>query len=123
MRITDGRVDILSFFVSQDRALTLRDIQKEFKNADRVTLYRTLGAFEKNGILHSIPLDGTQMAYGLNDNSHGQANHNCDHIHFKCDECGIVQCLDQPIPKVTLPGYQIKQVNLVMSGVCNSCIA
>jgi len=55
LRVTDGRIDVLEFFLRQDRTLSFKDLEEEFSDSDSVTLYRTLSAFTDHGVLHKIP--------------------------------------------------------------------
>ncbi|MEM9329544.1 MAG: transcriptional repressor, partial [Bacteroidota bacterium] len=46
-----------------------------------------------------------------------------NHIHFKCNTCGQVECLmDEAVPAVSVPeGYKVEMVNLIVDGVCAHC--
>lgn len=121
LRITDGRVDILAFFLRQEKALSFKDLEEEFQGYDRVTLYRTLNSFTEQGVLHKIPSDSGFATYGLSHNTCDSGEHHHDHIHFKCESCGTTECLDQHVPTVVVPGYQIKDANLILNGICKSC--
>ena len=123
LRVTDGRIDVLAHFLRKDGALSIKDLQDELKESDRVTLYRILSAFTKNGVLHKIPDDSGMITYGLCHDTCGVDNHQHDHMHFKCDECGVVECLDQVIPMISIPGYKVKEANLILKGICKRCAA
>jgi Fur family ferric uptake transcriptional regulator len=123
LRVTDGRVDILSYFLSQNRTLSFKDLEDKFDESDRVTLYRTLNSFTENGVLHKIPDDSGFATYGLCHDTCSSDDHVHDHMHFKCDECGIIECLEQNIPTVNVPGYQVKEATLVLKGICKTCAA
>lgn len=123
LRVTDGRIDVLAYFLREQGALSIKDLQAELDGSDRVTLYRILNVFTKNGVLHKIPDDSGLVTYGLCHETCGADDHNHDHMHFKCDECGVVECLDQIIPSVSIPGYQVKEANLILKGVCKRCAA
>ena len=123
LRVTDGRIDILDFFLRQNRTMSFKDLEEEFKNSDRVTLYRTLNAFTENGVLHKIPDDSGFATYGLCHDSCDSEDHRHDHMHFKCNECGTIECLEQNIPVIKIPGYQVKEADLILKGVCKTCAA
>ena len=123
LRITDGRIDVLEFFLRKGKTLSVKDIQEELKETDRVTLYRILNAFTENGVLHKIPDDSGHVTFGLCHDTCDAEDHNHDHIHFKCLECGTIECLEQIVPPVSIPGYQVKEANLILKGVCKSCKA
>lgn len=123
LRITNSRIDVLENFIEQNRALSLGALESEFPNYDRVTLYRTLNSFLESGILHKIPNDQGTATYGLCHETCGPEEHSHNHIHFKCNDCGTMECLDdRDVPSVNVPsGYQINQVNLIVDGTCANC--
>lgn len=124
LRVTEGRIDILEFFLRQKRTLSFKDLENEFTDSDRVTLYRTLNAFTDNGVLHKIPDESGFATYGLCHDTCDSGDHKHDHMHFKCNECGTIECLEQNIPTVTIPvGYQVQEANLILKGVCKTCAA
>ncbi|HCX22749.1 MAG: transcriptional repressor [Flammeovirgaceae bacterium] len=121
LRITDTRMDVLEYFVKQSKALSFRDLEERFEGCDRVTLYRTLNAFTENGVLHKIPDDSGYATYGVCYDTCTHDHHTHDHMHFKCTACGKITCVDQHIPQINLPGYEIKEANMILSGVCPNC--
>ncbi len=121
LRITEVRVEVLSFFVRRKKALSFKELEKEFSKSDRVTLYRTLGSFEEKGVLHKIPDDSGHVTYGLCQDSCDAHAHHHDHIHFKCSRCGMIECIDQSIPQISLPGYKVEESNLILTGSCRDC--
>ncbi len=123
LRVTAGRIDILEFFHRQNRTLSFKDLEDEFKDSDRVTLYRTLSAFTDKGVLHKIPDDSGFATYGLCHDACDSEDHNHDHMHFKCNECGTIECLEQNIPTVKIPGYKVTEANLILKGICKTCAA
>ena len=122
LRITDGRIDILEFMLRENKTLSIKDLEKEFKSLDRVTLYRTLNSFTENGLLHKIPDDSGHATYGLCHDTCDSKNHYHDHIHFKCNECGTIECLDQNVPSFKVPGYLVKATDVILKGVCKTCV-
>lgn len=123
LRVTEGRIDVLEFFIRHKRALSFKDLEDEFTDSDRVTLYRTLNAFTDNGVLHKIPDESGFATYGLCHDTCDSDDHKHDHMHFKCNACGTIECLEQNIPTVNVPGYQIQEANLILKGVCKTCAA
>lgn len=106
----------------QKKALSLYEIEQQFDNVDRSTIFRTLKAFQDNYLIHSID-DGTgAVKYALCDD-----DCTCDlddlHIHFLCNKCGQTQCMkDMPVPKMDLPeGFSFESVNFVVKGTCPNC--
>lgn len=124
LRITNCRKDVIQYFLEEKSALSQGDLESRFKEYDRVTLYRTLHSFLDSGILHKIPNETGSATYGLCHDTCGPDHHDHNHIHFKCNTCGQIECLDekQSIPNITLPqGYEAQGVNLIIDGVCAKC--
>jgi len=123
LRVTNSRLDVVDYFVSEQKALSLGALEVQFPDYDRVTLYRTLNSFLDSGILHKIPNDLGTATYGLCHETCGPEEHCHDHIHFKCNNCGTMECLDDlHVPNVKVPeGYQVDNTNLIVDGICASC--
>jgi len=122
LRTTDCRMDVLQQFIGTLHALSFRDLESKFDKYDRVTLYRTLNSFIEKGVLHRIPDDSGFASFGICHETCSPTNHHHDHIHFKCDECGNIECLPSPyVPMIKIPGYKIKETNLIINGLCNTC--
>lgn len=123
LRVTTVRVDVLEFFIRKNKTLSFKDLETEFTDFDRVTLYRTLSSFTDSGVLHKIPDDSGFATYGLCHDTCSSEDHNHDHMHFKCNECGNIECLELNIPPVKVPGYQVTEANLILKGICINCAA
>lgn len=122
LRVTDCRMDILDYFLNQKKALSFKDLEDKFAVYDRVTLYRTLHSFTENGVLHKIPDDSGFATYGICYHTCDAKSHHHDHLHFKCNACGSIECLDEHVPDVHLPeGYSIQEINLIINGICKIC--
>lgn len=123
LRITDCRLDVIQLFLNEKGALSQGDLETRFKQYDRVTLYRTLHSFLDSGILHKIPNENGTATYGLCHHTCTPDQHVHNHIHFKCNTCGQIECLDdKAVPAVVLPaGYVIEGVNLIVDGICADC--
>jgi Fur family ferric uptake transcriptional regulator len=122
LRSTPTRHEILHLFLETDYALSYSDIEKEVSESDRVTVYRTLKTFLDKGLIHKVLDDEGSLKYALCDDACGTAGHHHDHVHFKCISCGQTNCVNVNIPKVDLPkGYSVKEMNLLIQGVCDLC--
>ncbi|MBU1822428.1 MAG: transcriptional repressor [Bacteroidetes bacterium] len=123
LRTTSCRENTLGIFLSRDMALSHGDLEATLGDRfDRVTIYRTLRTFLDKGIIHKV-LDDEGVRYALCRDSCSEHNHHHDHVHFKCNECGQTNCLENlHVPAVQLPkGYQAREVNLLIQGLCASC--
>jgi Fur family transcriptional regulator, ferric uptake regulator len=123
LRTTSCREDTLGTFLNREIALSHGDLESALGDRfDRVTIYRTLKTFLEKGIIHKV-LDDEGMRYALCRERCSEHNHHHDHVHFKCNECGQTNCLENlHIPAVQLPkGYKAQEVNLLIQGLCASC--
>ena len=125
LRQTDCRLDILEVFLEKKFALSHSDLEKMFKeNYDRVTMYRTLKSFLDKGLIHKVLDDEGTPKYALCSASQCTTHtHAHEHVHFKCETCGQTSCLDEiKVPSLVLPkGFQLKEMNLLLQGICASC--
>jgi len=126
LRNTQCRTDILSVFFEHDFALSHSDIEvKVSENYDRVTVYRTLKTFVDKGLIHRVLDDNGAQKYALCKSECTEEVHKHEHVHFKCMQCGLTTCLDDSsIPDIKLPqGYQMVDVNMLVTGYCKECRA
>lgn len=123
LRITDCRLDVMDCFLNEKSALSQGDLENRFTRYDRVTLYRTLNSFLDSGILHKIPNELGTATYGLCHETCSPHQHDHDHIHFKCNSCGQIECIDdKTVPQVSVPpGYKVEGINLIVDGICAIC--
>ena len=124
LSVTGGRKKILELFLQHDGALSHSDIEKKAgEKFDRVTVYRTLQVFLEKGLIHSIPTADNSIRYALCKEDCSSGQHQDDHVHFICNNCGNTVCLqDVAIPSIRLPkGFVTQQVDMLVSGTCKSC--
>ncbi len=123
LAITKNRSKVLNFFLKEDKPIDIKIINSKFKDIDRVTLFRILSIFEKNKLIHSIILDNGKKYFALCNHECREAySHNHKHIHFVCNNCNDVTCLDiDNFPKLKVPNYTFKDVSINVSGVCSNC--
>jgi Fur family ferric uptake transcriptional regulator len=113
---------VYDILASENRAISLSDLEQKFDKSDRVTLYRTLKTFEENKLIHSIDDGSGSVKYALCKET-CQCNPEDLHVHFFCTKCEHTYCLnDIPIPSLSLPvNFKLKTVNLVVKGICANC--
>lgn len=124
LNVTDSRKKILQLFLNQPGALAHADIEKKAgEKFDRVTVYRTLQTFVDKGLIHSIPTADNTVRYALCKDECSEGHHHDHHIHFVCEQCQTVACLEAiAIPEIKLPKEYVKnKVEVVVSGVCKTC--
>jgi Fur family transcriptional regulator, ferric uptake regulator len=121
---TQGKDDVLKYLEKSLSALSQLDLQKKFGSKyDRVTLYRILTSFEKDGLVHkSIDLKGVARYAMCSHTAHEGHHHHDMHLHFSCQKCKKVTCLEDDAFKLNLPKkYILLQANFMVEGLCNKC--
>ena len=124
LRKTGCRLDVLDLFLANQFALAHADLERLLHDRyDRVTIYRTLYAFEEKGLLHSINDVSGGVKYALCQEACSQHQHHDNHIHFNCTACGQTICINEvAIPALLLPnGYQVNSLHFSAQGICKSC--
>ena len=125
LKLTLIRLKLLEIFLSSDTALTFAELlcltNKVF---DRVSVYRTLKAFEDAGIIHRVIGVTSSPSYALS--ALGKLTKESDHpqhLHFRCTKCNCVYCLhDYRAPSITLPdGYEGYTLSIIVVGTCRIC--
>lgn len=124
LRITPFRVAVLNVFKKHKNAIDINQIEKSLKEFDRITLYRTIKTFIESGLIHEIVMPGDIKKLALCNEECGNENHehNHQHLHFKCDKCDEVYCLElSSFPKIAYPKFKINSLEIQGSGVCEGC--
>jgi len=122
IRPTSMRILVLRALIESTNAISLKDIENAFENADRATLYRTLKTFEQKKLIHSID-DGTgSVKYALCEEGCECAPQD-QHVHFHCVNCRETFCLIQSkISETLIPsGFKASSANIVYKGICANC--
>ncbi len=101
LRITPARIKVLAALLEARCAFSHQDMQDQFTEMDRVTLYRALDCLTDAGLAHKIAGDDRVFRYSAgaehgDSGPHGSATHQAQHQHghFKCTRCAKVFCLD-----------------------------
>ena len=121
-RITHSRVAVLAVLLDAPRALTHHEVIKQVRRAlrvDRVTVYRVLEWLVANHLAHRIAGDDRVWRFNAAAGEHPE-----DHVHFQCNRCGRVTCLEDtaPAPRIALPaGFRSQHVEILVKGLCGGC--
>lgn len=124
LSITESRTEILSLFLESSASVEHSQIEIQTQNRfNRATVYRTLRSFIEKGIVHRIPTYDSSVRYGLCRSDCDVHQHQDHHIHFCCNACGKIVCLDQiNAPLIKLPeGYRSDRIDALVSGLCTYC--
>ena len=119
---TAMRLLVLRKLVESGAAISLKDLDAKFEQADKATLYRTLKTFEDKKLIHSIE-DGTgSVKYALCEEG-CECEPQDQHIHFHCVKCEETYCQTQSkIPQTQIPsGFKAASASMVYKGTCAIC--
>ncbi|WP_292009102.1 transcriptional repressor [Chryseobacterium sp.] len=123
-RNTHAKTEILNLINNSETALSHTAIQEKIGTlCNRVTIYRVLERLEQEGKIHRIVnVDGV-INYAKCRQCR-ESNHNHNHLHFNCEECHSVTCIENIVPEINLPeNFLAKSYNFVVSGICPKCLA
>ena len=121
-RNTTAKTEIQHLISKSEVALSHLEIQKAVGElCDRVTIYRVLERLVADEVIHRIVnVDGVVKFASCKKCVH---HHKHNHIHFSCEKCKAVSCLDEIIPTFVMPkNYKINQLNFMVSGLCPLCM-
>lgn len=123
-RNTTAKTSILELIKNSEVALSHAEIQKLNQDlCDRVTIYRILERLIAEDIIHKIATPDGTIKYASCHHSHDAPKHIHNHVHFSCEKCHSVTCLDSVEPTYTVPeNYLVKDVNFTLSGLCPDCM-
>tara|TARA_R110000868_G_scaffold343660_1_gene604623 strand:+ start:308 stop:688 length:381 start_codon:yes stop_codon:yes gene_type:complete len=121
-RNTTAKSKIMNLLSHSSVALSHSELQTALEGiCDRVTIYRVLKRLEKEGTVHKVPnIDGT-MKFAICHNCSVEQHHH-NHLHFNCEKCETVTCVEDVTPSFNLSDkYIVNEVNFMVSGICPQC--
>lgn len=122
MRNTVAKQAILEILNNSETALSQTEVQQILPQGlcNRVTIYRVLDRLVKENLIHEITnIDGVVKYANC---KKCNRNHSHQHLHFSCENCNSVTCIENVEPQFNLPmEYEIKKINFMVSGICPSC--
>ncbi len=123
LKVTPARTAILAAFSANCGPLSAELVSKKLKQKEinLVTVYRTLEAFEKLGILKRVDLHQDSVHYELTDHHHHHiVCTTCGHIE-EFEACGI-EGFAHTVLKHSPTFKKIDQHSLELFGICNTCV-
>ena len=121
-RETKQRVAILNILRntrSHPTADQLYDaIRQQIPNISKGTVYRNLQVLREDGAISELNLNGTLSRY-----EEKQENH----YHFRCEKCGLVFDLDEPVNTeidtrvAERTGFKVSSHHMEFQGLCKHC--
>ena len=94
------------------------EVRKEIPNISLGTVYRNLKLLRQRGEISEIDLSSTFSRFDGNPDNH---------YHFRCEKCGRVFDVDEPINKelderiAQKTGFKISHHRLEFRGLCKEC--
>lgn len=93
-----------------------QNLQNEIPTLSKSTIYNTLDAFLKAGIVKLINIEDNETRYDIITKEHG---------HFKCEVCGEIYNFSIDLNFIQteeLFGYRILDKNVYFKGICGRCL-
>lgn len=120
-RNTETKKAVLSLLSNSKKALSQVAIEKQLSiNINRATIYRVLNRFCEDEIVHRIVAeDGKQYFAICRECESGDFI--LHHFHFRCLVCDTIECLEAPVQYSIPNGYNVQNVNCVLTGICDDC--
>jgi Fur family peroxide stress response transcriptional regulator len=121
-RVTRQReaiLKILSNTISHPTADQIYDeVRKEIPNISKGTVYRNLQVLREGGFISELNLNGTLSRFEVKQESH---------YHFRCEKCGRVFDLDEPVDRELdekiskQTGFRVSHHQTEFRGLCKDC--
>lgn len=112
---------VLKLLVDSNKAMSQDAIEKRIDIAiNRATIYRILNRFCDDGTLHKIVADDGKQYFAFCVKCDDQKLPE-QHFHFRCTHCETIECLPSAVHFSLPEGYAVKQVNCILTGLCNEC--
>ena len=93
-------------------------VRREIPNISMGTVYRNLRSLAKSGAIRQLDIsDGTSRFDGNIDS----------HYHFRCERCGNIFDLDEPVDQLISErvaqntGFKVYRQRMELIGLCNAC--
>jgi Fe2+ or Zn2+ uptake regulation protein len=114
------RVMVLAHLLSQQSHPTVESIHRallpRMRTLSKTTVYNTLGALEKAGLVRVVHIEDNEARYDVITHEHG---------HFKCERCGAVQDFDVDMQALQahMPAHcMVRERNVYFKGICEACL-
>jgi Fur family transcriptional regulator, peroxide stress response regulator len=91
------------------------EMSKAMPSLSRTTVYNTLKAFARHGLVSTITIEENENRYDIDTSDHG---------HFKCSDCGGLYDFDvsnENLRVSGLNGFRTKQRHIYFRGTCDRC--
>ncbi len=121
LRATPKRIRLLEVLHRLERPLAVETLHAQVKGMDLVTVYRTMQAFVRAGLVREVRFKDAVVRYEF---AHGHHHH-----HLVCTGCGVVEeieaCdvtqLEKNVLKYSQSFTSISEHALEFFGLCKKC--
>lgn len=120
LRITHVRQELFTILIKSGRPLSIQELVGKAKNAHFVSVYRSIDALHKAGVLKQVPR-GFKNLFELSD------TYRPHHHHATCEKCGNSTSihdrrLEQLMSQLSIEkGLEPTKHTFELFGICNSC--
>jgi Fur family ferric uptake transcriptional regulator len=123
LKVTEQRANVLAKLLTQHKPLPLNELQDNLRTINRITLYRILMDLEKGDLIRIFfSLEGNKYIEAKHKkNNNAYSINNAIHLHFQCQLCDEVFCLDKIRIEGLPEGFQLFSDKTVLAGNCNNC--
>ncbi len=117
LRATAQRVSVYEYLWNHRTHPTVdtiyEDLLPDNPSFSRTTVYNTLHALEKSGMIRSLSIESGEMHYDADPADHG---------HFLCTHCRTIYDFPISAESVAVPhGFEAEQTDIFISGKCKNC--
>jgi len=121
IKITSQRLNVLQYIDKHRSHPTADQIYTDLKTNNpalsKTTVYNTLEALEKHGIIKAITISGSELHYDLTEDNM--------HHHFYCKRCGKIIDIEITCPnieKMSEYGHKVEEIHGYIKGICKECL-
>lgn len=119
---TPNRILVVKALSASASPLSLMDIEEEIGTLDKSSVSRVLALLSANRMVHALEDGRGIVRYELCRTNGGSGDSDL-HVHFYCEECRKVFCMEgTPVPVIQVPdAYKVTGVNCMLKGICPAC--
>ena len=122
VRPTSNRIVVVRALATSAHPLTLSEMEQRILSIDKSGIFRALTLFREHHLVHTIDDGNGALRYELCHSHNGDEDDDL-HVHFFCERCQRVFCLDGvPVPQVAVPpGFAASSASHIVKGLCPEC--
>ncbi|WP_147676639.1 Fur family transcriptional regulator [Algibacter pacificus] len=121
-RNTPTKEAILAVLSNSKKALSQDAVEKQLNiKINRATIYRVLNRFCEDKLTHKIVGEDGKQYFAICKPCNKLSETITHHFHFRCLSCDTIECLQVPVVYAVPNGYEVKNANCVLTGICKNC--